>query len=131
MNYLSFTLAFFAGTCGKAVRDIIKFHWNICIFNQLLPKNSKTWKWFRSDWRDKPKNPPLSWSLFAPLWNGWHCGDFISYVLLGIALYNCNNFIEFIICLTIFWTFFELFYKYIYRINFEKNIFSNTIFDRH
>jgi len=64
----------------KAVRDTIDHHWERCLFREIT--NTKVRNWFKSDWRDKPSH------IIAPLWDGWHCSDFFSYVsFTGLAYY--------------------------------------------
>ena len=64
---------------GKALRDTIAHHFPGSIFSNAT---GRWFTWFKSDWRDKPGHP------FAPFWDGWHCGDFLTSLspLLGMFL---------------------------------------------
>jgi hypothetical protein len=52
----------------KAMRDTLAHHFYTSIFARC--KKPKWYKWFQSDWRDRPKH------CFSPLWDGWHFSDF-------------------------------------------------------
>lgn len=55
---------------GKALRDTVAHHFPQSVFNKI--RWQWLWKWFRSDWRDRPSH------IIIPLWDAWHFGDFIA-----------------------------------------------------
>lgn len=87
---------------GKAVRDTIAHHWERCIFTKI--GNEFWFKWFRSDWRDKPSHP--IWFL----WDAWHWFDTLSYATLFVLIYLCSEYWEISVIISAKWLSFSIFY---------------------
>ena len=105
-------LAILAGL-GKAVRDTIAHHWGKCIFSKI--KNELWFKWFRSDWRDKPNHP--IWFL----WDAWHCFDSLSYVVYLPILFLFDGWFHLVVIVIFRWLAFHDFYHKILLITEDKD----------
>lgn len=106
-----YLIIFLAGIFN-AIQDTIRHHWDTSIFTRI--KSLFWFRWFRSDWRDKPKH-----SIWF-LWDAWHFFKSLERIcyLTIIFLLSGNWFITFgcLVCLGIG---FNLFYHHllIYRKN--------------
>ena len=97
---------------SKAIRDTVAHHWNICVFSRI--KYNFWFKWFRSDWRDKPSHP--IWFL----WDAWHCFDTLSYAALFVLIYLCSEYWEIGAIMSAKWLGFNVFYHKILLIKGSK-----------
>lgn len=93
------------GGIGKAIRDIISFHWDESIFSKI--KNEKLRRWFQST-GDRPNH--LIWFL----WDGWHFGDTFSYTSLLAAMFFVSSWYQIPVCAAIMGCSFQLFYHVIF-----------------
>lgn len=112
------------GAISKATMDILRFHFKESIFSDL---NVNWWN-PRISWKNKYKNgsitiPRFFGSTTFLVWitDAWHLFQMImlNCFFLSIVLYSkeFTHFVDFLIYMIYFKVIFEIFYKWILRIN--------------